>query len=418
MSVQSVTTGSASALQTAGGRFYLAGAEEFADKLTIGQVIKGRVMRQYDNTRYLVGFDGQERVVDSAAPLNTGELIHGRVIGLGERVELQRIYSAEHEDIAPASQPPPDGEAYARGAAGSAERQVDELFARYQAQLSEADRNQLIKATGNASDASTMALTGLMLSKLGLPQAPELLSAVYSVLMRSGDRNAVSAVAARLEAATFGEPATPPGAVMRLADVLKNVMDDRVHQDPNDSAASSPPSNAAGAGMAGLQAEAARHAAADSDGRRQRDVGDMGRWLLNAQTGSAVAHRLGSLPLLLDDRLIEVDVALFEQRRDAEQKPAAKHRQLVFSLNTEALGRMEIVARLVGERLRVRIVTESSDKTVFLAGYSERLRESLQSLGWTIDEVMYETRTPMTQNGAVRSVVEHVISQDSFNRLV
>jgi hypothetical protein len=116
--------------------------------------------------------------------------------------------------------------------------------------------------------------------------------------------------------------------------------------------------------------------------------------------------------------LIEVDVALFEQRRDAEQKPAAKHRQLVFSLNTEALGRMEIVARLVGERLRVRIVTESSDKTVFLAGYSERLRESLQSLGWTIDEVMYETRTPMTQNGAVRSVVEHVISQDSLNRLV
>ena len=418
MSVQNITSGITPASQAAGGRFYLPGAAEFADKLTVGQILKGRVLRQFDNTRYLVGFDNQERVVDSAMPLKTGELLHGRVVGLGERVELQRIYSMEHEESPPANPALPDRESLTRGVSGNADQRIDELFARYQAQLSGADRNQLLKAAGNAPDGNAMMLVGLMLSKLGLPQAPELLSTVYSVLMRPGNQVTASTVAVQLETASFGKPALASGAVTHLADVLKNVMDDRTHKDTDNSAMSPASASTEYAGMAGLMADAPRQAAADSDGRRQRGIADMGRWLLNAQTGGAVAHRLGTLQLLLDNRLIEVDVALFEQRRDAEQKPAAKHRQLVFSLKTEALGRLEIVARLVGERLRVQIVAENGDKTAFLADHGEHLRDSLQSLGLTIDEVMYETRAPMTQNGAVRSVVEHVISQDSLNRLV
>ncbi|MCK7581364.1 MAG: hypothetical protein MZV65_40845 [Chromatiales bacterium] len=87
MSITNVAAGSSAALQGAGNRLYLAGASEFADKLTVGQILKGRVLRQYDQSRYLVGFDGNERVVDSAVPLRTGELLHGRVMAVGERVE-------------------------------------------------------------------------------------------------------------------------------------------------------------------------------------------------------------------------------------------------------------------------------------------------------------------------------------------
>ena len=51
----------------------LQGDADFAARLTLGQIIKGRVLRAYDQQRYAVEFDGQRRTVDSAVPLTVGE---------------------------------------------------------------------------------------------------------------------------------------------------------------------------------------------------------------------------------------------------------------------------------------------------------------------------------------------------------
>src|SRR3954452_22379567 len=76
---------------------------DFAAKLTLGQIIKGRVLRAYEGGRYLMDFYGQQKVVDSAVPLRAGDVIHGRVVGLGEHVELQRVLLESARPDAPAT---------------------------------------------------------------------------------------------------------------------------------------------------------------------------------------------------------------------------------------------------------------------------------------------------------------------------
>jgi len=66
----------------------------------------------------------------------------------------------------------------------------------------------------------------------------------------------------------------------------------------------------------------------------------------------------------------------------------------------------------------VQVATEDSDTTAFMAEHAAALREALQQLGWTLDEVVYETRPAAVAGGATQAVVEHVIRQDSLNRLV
>ena len=147
---------------------------------------------------------------------------------------------------------------------------------------------------------------------------------------------------------------------------------------------------------------------------------DLARWILNAQTGGTVAHRIATLPLLVDGELVELDVALFEQSADREpsQQHGLRHREVVLALSTEALGRVEIHALLAGGHVRVQIVAGDSGTTQFMSTHAERLAAELQGIGWQVDELRYETRAANDANGVVRSLVEHVISPGSVSRLV
>lgn len=412
MSIQTIGSGAGVTAGQVGGRFFLAGAAEFADKLSVGQILKGRVLRQYEGSKYAVAFDGQERVVDSAVPLKTGELIYGRVIGLSDRVELQRVYQAEGADSAEAPLPNA-GETVAFGYArpGSA---LDETLARYRVDLTAADRVQLEKTVRTAADGNAMAMAGAMLSKLGLRQAPELLWSLYSAMTRAptpAGTDSDAALAVPVPIAAAGGV-----AVKELADALRTAMDDpkqgtEVERDAAEGTAEAP----AAPGENPVPANGVR-----DEGDRARN-GQQEEWaqrLLNAQTGGVVAHRSATLPLMVGDRLVEVDVALFEQRRDGEQKPAGRHRQLVFALATESLGAVEVRAQVIGDRVRVRVIGESSDKTDAIAAHAESLRQALGGTGWVLDEVSYETRDGGGANGPACAVVAHVVSQDSLNRLV
>jgi Flagellar hook-length control protein FliK len=422
MSIQSISAGLTPLSPSTSGRLYLPGAGEFADKLTVGQVIKGRVLRHYEGNRYLVGFDGHERVVDSVVPLKTDELIQGRVLAIGERVELQRIHQLSTDGIAdPVSTPPVSREPGLFDKAGQKEQQLNELLVRYQAHLKPADQVQLLKAVRGAQDANAMSLAGLMLNKLGFRQTPELLAVVYAALLRTGQQTGAVATLTEL-AITSAQGADQQAAAVRgLADALKGAMDEVLllqQQAPQQDMPQ--PGGDAPAGISGNLTSAPKQAGLNSDAGdlAKEGGGDLGYRLLNAQTDSTVSHRVGTLPLLLGDQLIEVDVAMFEQRRDAEQKPAARHRHLVFSLNTEALGAVEVSARVVGEHVRIRVLASDSNTADIMAGYVASLRGTLEDGGWVVDEIAYETRTGDTQGGVVRSVVEHVISQDSLNRMI
>ena len=140
--------------------------------------------------------------------------------------------------------------------------------------------------------------------------------------------------------------------------------------------------------------------------------------VLNAQGGGTVSHRLGMLPLQAGDQVIEVDAALFEERREAAPAAAMKHRKLTLSLETEHLGRLELRAVMADTHMRVALATESSASTHALLRHGERLSRSLGEAGWQVDEISYETRARHEANGAVAAAAEHLVTPGSVDRLL
>lgn len=417
MTVNNVSLGVSADLRSTGSKFYLPGAADFSGGLNLGQVIKGKVLRQFDGSnRYLVNFEGHERVVDSGVPLTTGELIHGRVIGLGDRVELQRVYdaSASASDNRAAEIARSDTSLFV----GRHERVVEDFADRFRVQLSAGDKSALTRAVRMASDGGSMTLAGVMLNKLGLPQAPELLWPVYRALVRE-DSSSAALYSGRdvpqLAAVAASDAGAQATAVRQLADLLQNQLgqrDDRDAASPNDLASNAKNPDAVSPSVVPTVTQQ------QQDGGQGGDPRQWAHRLLNTQTEGTVAHRIGTVPLLLGNQLIEVDLSFFEQRQEKPGAAGAKHKKVVFSLRTDRLGTVDINISLVGNHARVQIATSDSESTATAAGYADELRAALSGIGWEVDEIVYETRQADSQNGVVRSVVDHIISQDSLNRLV
>jgi len=184
MNIQGVSPFPLGAQKDAAGNLSIPGGDDFASKLQLGQIIKGRVLRHYEGTLYGVEFNGREKVVDSGVPLQTEEILHGKVVGLGDKVELQRVR-------VPASQPVREDAAsnvrpWSMG--GDTGKLVTDLFEQYQGRLTPEQAQVVEQSVRAVSEKQSMALSGLLLSKLGVTIAPELLKAVYELLRTEPNR--------------------------------------------------------------------------------------------------------------------------------------------------------------------------------------------------------------------------------------
>jgi hypothetical protein len=368
-------------------------------ELSLGQIIKGRVLRHYEGGRYLMSLEGRERVVDSSVPLKAGEIIRGRVVAIGDRVELQPLAEegAAAGPVSGITQEKPDA-----GAASP----TDELtasFANAGLKLDEQARASLTRALRGAGDPQALVLAAIALAKIGLPQDPALLDAIQALLKRRPSTIESPAESAEAFAVSPGQ---------NLATQLHEAIKTALPGSEAANAAASPalPADVSSAGADGRPAS--------DHGGSQADSGQLGQWILNAQTGGSVFHRVGTLPLLIGGRLVEVDVALFEQdARQAKQgEPRARH--LVFVLNTEGFGGVEVSARLVNSHVRVRFASERSATLDLLASRREELSRHLVGLGWVVDEIAYETKESDERNPAYRAVVDYVVTQGSLDRRV
>ena len=419
MTVQNIGAGAPLTGASPAGKFFLPGASAFADTLSMGQILQGKVLRGYDENRYLVAFGSDERVVDSAIPLTTGEILYGRVVGLGDRVELQRVYSNSQEKASQRESAPVEPRAPLSATASNSA--LDNLLQRYRIELSEADRATLVRAARAADDPEAMGLAGAMLSKLGLPQSSVLLEAMYRAQFATGAAPSTAGTIQReslpqvIASWGLGEP-SQASSIQQLADLLGRILEGKN--------TSEPPRASTSQVTQGFQATVQyspgqRQADLLTDDESRRKVQEsLAARILNAQTGGVVAHRSGLLPLLVGGKLVEVSFALFEQRRPASQAQGLQHRQIVFSLNTEQMGRVDVLARITGGHVRVQITTGSEERTSQTARYADLLKGSLAASGWNVDEVAYGTRSENPHSAVVRSVIEHVVSLDSLNRLV
>jgi len=421
MSVQSIGAPNLTASGATSARFFLPGAQAFADSLNIGQIIQGRVLREYEGNRYLVAFGTDERVVDSSVPLTPGEILQGRVVGLGDRVELQRLHLRDQGEARP---PVPAAQARLSRAASDGDSAVDALLQRYQIQLSEDDRTALVRAVRNADEGEAMSLAGALLGKLGLPQSSVLLDALYRAQGLQAKR-ASGDTARDLLPEVIAAPAQQAAewqtsSIRSMAGLLGRIAE--LNSQPVPSPESSPgrasQSDESAASRPQLSGDLRGKNAPAQDPPRDDSQGALAQRILNAQTGGVVSHRSGYLPLLVGGRLVEVSFALFEQQQPAARPAGLQHRQVVFSLRTENLGQVDVVARITGDHVRVQLLTGSQDNSNVASQHSAELTRALSESGWSVDEIAYGLRAPDGQDATVRSVIEHVISLDSLNRLV
>jgi hypothetical protein len=409
-------------LTGAGQRLVLQPDPEFASTLTLGQIIKGKVLRQYEGNRYAVSFGGREKVVDSSIPLRNGEILYGRVIGLDDKVQLQRVYADRSQSV----QPAPDSTAGL--IATPAESRVLRLFEQYRAALGAGDLRMLGQLVRTASQPELMALSGLVLNKLGMTLQPVLVRALYRVLHEAKP----AALDETANAGVLTADAGKDGAVFnreaieQLARALSPMqMKTQTQERREPDAAEGRDADADGMSAVATGNDGAAMSAASDDGHQFFDTPAgqewlLGRFLLNVQSEGSVAHRLASFPIWFGDRLIEVEMALFTQQRDTGQEDSGdiQYRKLVFSLDTEGLGHVEISVHVANRNLRVIVATDNEPATGELAQYLPDLKHELAAFGWQLDELSYRTTESDLQGNVIRSVVEHYISQDSLSRLM
>ena len=405
-------------LRNLGQSLFLPGKDSFAEQLNLGQVIKGKVLRHYEGGRYLVQFGGQEKVVDSVVPLRNNEVLYGRVVALGDKVELQRVAADGAKPGVGQQLGEALGQTAERVLVGKHEQMVNQLFAKYQGKMTPEAKTELVRMLKTVPAPDRMAMAGLVLSKLGLNQTPELLRALYDTLSQKQGRHGSFPIldrAPQLEIQAGASEGLSQAATQALGHALAGMMQAQsehktAHQTMVDDVGASSDTISAEHDMAGFDSSLFN----DDSGR----FAHLARWLLNAQNEGSVGHRLATLPLWLGGRLVEVDLAVFDQKAGSPLIQGLRHRQLLFSLQMEELGHVEVMAKVAGKHIRIQFMTDDTRATDTIARYMAALRALLQQAGWIIDEVSYGTQDEDEQGQVVNTVVDHIVSQDSLSRLM
>lgn len=392
------------ALNRASGNLLVRDAE-FGDTLRLGQIIKGRVLREYATGRYLMDFGGQQKVVDSSIPLKVAEAFDSRVVALGDRVHLQRLNAAAESatDMARTARAVPGGRA---------EQSLVTLFAQFNTTLTPAELATAAKAVRQSANAGLMAHSALLLHKLGLPMSPPLLQAIYVRLLGGAPSRVDADAAPRL--ASGAEPATQ--TLDRLGALLSNALG---AMRPDDVGALRQ-SQSTDLPSALPDAQDSAEFDAHQDGQADQGNKDwlLGQWLLGVQSHPRIAHRLFTLPIWFGERLVEVSVALYSEQGPETVASALHYRRVVFFVSVEHLGKVQITVHAIDRQLRLEIAADSERATDTLARHVGALRQALNEMGWQIDDVRY-VQADLDGDGAVLgSVVHHHISQHSLSRLM
>lgn len=412
MNVDGLVNDVKSSLGRVGQSFFLQGDASFNDTLTLGQVIKGKVLRHHEGSRYDVSFNGQNKIVDSTIPLKTSDWVYGRVVALGDRVHLQRVEGqGAQPDMRLASQEKNHSNLSAR------ERMVAQLFDKYRVELAPSAKSELMRLFTRSGNVELAALSALLVKKIGLTLTPDLLKSVARVM--DTERPAIL-------------KATGPQIKVELAPVSEKADADVMELAQRIDAWTMVPAANASVKQALAHDTAPNKKARETEDAFESTTGGeqdtasnftfserfVGSRLMNTQGEGSVAHRMASLPIWFGDRVVEVSLALFSQKEQAGQGGDVKYRKIVMALDFDLLGHVEIIAHIANNTLRLDFRTQDDAAAGNLAEFLPELKVQLDEDGWHLDGINYATVLPSERGEVVKSVVEHYVVQDSVNHLI
>ena len=333
-------------------------------RLSVGQMLDLKVLQKVGDGRFLVQFDGGKHLVETAMALRAGSTLRATVAGIGERLELKYVDApaAPMEAALDAPSPVDDVEADEDSVL------LDDLQQQYDVVLSYEDRRSIAAAMQGAAEPMQVANAGLFLGKLLQPIGDEALQAIYSALSWSQRTTATPSTATDVSALLEQFP--NPAAVSDFSESM-----------------------------------------ADSLAPGDRKLAER---LLNEQDDGSMAYSYGTVPLLIADQLVELDVVMFRERNKQDAQAAV--RRLVMTLRTETLGRVEVLAQAVGQRLTIALTAESTSASDALAKHADEVRELVGRLGWQVEAIHYDVDTERAR--AADHIVRHVLSAGTVDCMV
>ena len=384
---------------------FLAASDDFAKNLTMGQIIKGKVLRSYDAGRYLVDFNGHEKVVDSAVPLKTGELIQGRVIGIGEKVELKRIAVAAEQVSENAA-----ADVQSRNFLGNKwDPVLRDIMLKYQIKLSTQEKNAMVSMLKNAQQPEHAVLAAVALMKQGLPMSEQLIQLLNALQEQKNSLKLfpTSQLAPVLSANHSADSRRATDEIANFALAISHLFQEQQT-------------------MASMQIgadQSAMGASTDNAGDDARHSNHdqaflLGWQLLNTQIDGSVSHRVCTLPMWLGNKLVEINIAIYEQHGKSAAPDSIKFKRFIFSLELELLGKIEVETIIENKNIRLRLKADQASTTEWLVEHASYLKNDLVDHGWKLDEISYQTMQRDQMGSIVGSVMQHYVSQDSLNRVM
>ena len=144
---------------------------------------------------------------------------------------------------------------------------------------------------------------------------------------------------------------------------------------------------------------------------------DAKRLLLNAQSDGTVSHRVSVVPFVINDRLVEVDMALFSQRQRRGQPDSIEYKKIALSLELDMLGKVDVQINMANKNARININTANHLVTNEMVNFMPFLKEDFAQFGVKLDELSYGIIEKNNLGHVIGSVVEHYITQDSLSRV-
>ncbi len=368
------------AIQLTRSARHAGGRRDAFDHLHAGDHLTLSVIRRMDSRTYMVSFGGEQHVMESSAQMAVGGQVRAVVTGVGDQLELRYLDTVS-----------PSAEADAKTGRDTAPTLLSALETRYRLALRANEHTQLEQAVADAANPTAMALGGLFLAKLGVNFNEPALHAIHDAqighaaawLTRSAPRD----VSMLIEQTNDGDD----DATQELAQVIGDALPEA-------------PSQAMSSGSGD----------ADTGNPDARDSTDLAKLFLNLQDDGNVGYRYGTLPVIVADQLVELDLVVLQQRQQPDAATPA--RRLVMTLRTESFGQVKIDARALDNRLVVTITGESATSADELATRGDELRELLKRLGWNVEGIGYELSA--TPGRAARHIIDHVLAAGTVDMVL
>ncbi len=440
MNISEIVSALQSGTMQLGHALILPQSGDFASTLTVGQVIKGKVLRQHDEPgRYTVQFNDRNQVVDSEVALVKGETVHTRVTAIKDsRVFLKRIHQ-QHSAISTFN---------AEVTLENSKNFVSEFFKQYQIKL---DASQLktmenLMRPLSQMDALLLLKTAVMLRKLDLPLRESTLKTLHQQLARlSSEKSSPDSIVKPPEVSfsrlseevlsTEGQLADNKSFVAILSNYLSDYARSRnqalseLNPRFNSKNKVSPKSNSHVADktiVSGLSEDQPPDLYDEGDYDPRLNLAEM---LLNIQNSGQMRHSFQSIPFLYQDSLVEIDIAVFSENKREGKGKEEKYplNRIIFSLQLENLGQVEVEATVQQRRINLALHLEQAETANRFSERQEYLEELLQEFGWAVDQVTYdklsednqerhEKRINTSSAAVVNAVIDHTAQLDSFSR--